>query len=89
MYFTFLTIRCKKYIKLTCNLSVIPSFLDQVYGIRAFGFEGLTGIASIGCSPEKNSSEEKANLRLLTQRFKGDRISKRCLHHEKTGSLQI
>jgi hypothetical protein len=56
--------------------------LDQVYGIRAFGFEGLTGIASIGCSPEKNSSEEKANLRLLIQRFKGDLINKRCLHRE-------
>jgi hypothetical protein len=54
--------------------------LDQFYGIISFGFEGLTGIASIGCSLEKNSSKEKANLRLLIQRFKGDHINERCLH---------
>jgi hypothetical protein len=51
-----------------------------VFGIKDFGFEGLTRIASIGCSPETNSSEEKANLRLLIQRFKGDLINMRCLH---------
>jgi hypothetical protein len=39
--------------------------LDEVYGIIAFGFEGLTGIGSFGCSLEPKSSEEKANLRLL------------------------